>query len=160
MTLAERIRDCRYVKGWGPDELAQRADISRTALYQIECGKTETPRAGTLRRIARALDVPIERLLGRGPQAPDPATSAGVEEVFTDRVEPRSYVRAELPPPPRRSNRDRVSSVQGFRGRTIAPIHDTEILRKFQELLESPLGDGIGRIVEESYRLLPPLRVT
>ena len=158
MTLAERIRDCRYVKGWGPDELAQRADISRTALYQIECGKTETPRAGTLRRIARALEVPIERLLGRGAQNADPVSSAGVEAVFADRGEPRSLGRAELPIP--RPNRDRFSLVQSFGPRAMAPSRDSEILRKFQELLESPLGDGIGRIVEESYRLLPPMRVT
>src|SRR3954447_25828942 len=64
MTMAKRIRDCRYAKGWGPDELATRAEISRTALYQIECGKTETPRAGTLQRIAQALEVPIDALIG------------------------------------------------------------------------------------------------
>src|SRR3954454_22287170 len=63
MTLAKRIRDCRYAKGWGPDELASRAAISRKALYQIECGKTETPRAATLRRIAEELDVPLDALL-------------------------------------------------------------------------------------------------
>src|SRR5438045_7971378 len=63
MTLARRVRDCRYAKGWGPDELAARAAISRTALYQIECGKTETPRAATLRRIAEALEIPIDTLL-------------------------------------------------------------------------------------------------
>src|ERR1700742_4785029 len=66
MTLAQRVKDCRYAKGWGPDELASRASISRTALYQIESGKTEQPRAGTLRRIAEALSVPPESL--RGPQ--------------------------------------------------------------------------------------------
>src|SRR5437588_7940225 len=65
-SLAQRIRDCRYTKGWGPDELASRASISRTALYQIESGKTELPRAGTLRRIALALDVSMESLLGHG----------------------------------------------------------------------------------------------
>ena len=64
MSLAQRVRDFRYSKGWGPDELASRAEISRTALYQIESGKTELPRAGTLRRIAIALDVPMEDLLG------------------------------------------------------------------------------------------------
>ena len=64
MTLAQRVRDHRYAKGWGPDELASRASISRTALYQIESGKTEQPRAGTLRRIAQALDIPTEALLG------------------------------------------------------------------------------------------------
>src|SRR5262245_61051312 len=64
MSLAQRVRDIRYAKGWGPDELANRAEISRTALYQIESGKTGLPRAGTLRRIAIALDVPMENLLG------------------------------------------------------------------------------------------------
>ena len=57
MSLAQRVRDIRYAKGWGPDELANRAEISRTALYQIESGKTGLPRAGTLRRIAVALEV-------------------------------------------------------------------------------------------------------
>src|SRR5215471_10131 len=82
MSLAQRVRDFRYSKGWGPDELASRAAISRTALYQMESGKTELPRAGTLRRIALALEVPMETLLGLakgGPAAgvPLPAGSAG-----------------------------------------------------------------------------------
>ena len=64
MSLAQRVRDYRYSKGWGPDELANRAEISRTALYQIESGKTELPRAATLRRIALALDVSMDVLLG------------------------------------------------------------------------------------------------
>src|SRR5262249_55663210 len=63
-SLAQRVRDFRYSKGWGPDELASRAEISRTALYQIESGKTGLPRAGTLRRIAVALDVSMDDLLG------------------------------------------------------------------------------------------------
>jgi transcriptional regulator with XRE-family HTH domain len=61
MELSKRIRDLRYAKGWGPDELASRAKISRTALYQIERGNTSKPQAGTLRRISRALGVPLER---------------------------------------------------------------------------------------------------
>ena len=63
MDLSRRIRDLRYAKGWGPDELASRAKISRTALYQIERGSTTKPQAGTLRRISRALGVPLEVLL-------------------------------------------------------------------------------------------------
>ena len=75
MSLAQRVRDFRYSKGWGPDELASRAEISRTALYQIESGKTGLPRAGTLRRIAVALDVSMDELLGnpepsRAPRSP------------------------------------------------------------------------------------------
>src|SRR5215469_8245155 len=63
MSLAQRVRDIRFAKGWGADELANRAEISRTALYQIENGKTSLPRAGTLRRIAEALEIPLQNLL-------------------------------------------------------------------------------------------------
>src|SRR5208337_4915523 len=69
ISLAQRVRDFRYSKGWGPDELASRAEISRTALYQIESGKTGLPRAGTLRRIAVALEVPMDDLLGNEDQS-------------------------------------------------------------------------------------------
>src|SRR5881275_2919446 len=75
MSLAQRVRDYRYSKGWGPDELASRAAISRTALYQIESGKTELPRAGTLRRIALALDVSMECLLGHDEVKQAPAVA-------------------------------------------------------------------------------------
>lgn len=80
MKLSHRIRQLRYAKGWGPDDLASRANISRTALYQIESGKTGLPRAATLRRIARALGVAPENLLSDqeaedvAPVAPEPAT--------------------------------------------------------------------------------------
>jgi len=63
-SLGQRVRDFRYFKGWGPDELASRAEISRTAIYQIENGKTGSPHASTLRRIAVALDVSMDELLG------------------------------------------------------------------------------------------------
>ena len=69
MELSKRIRDLRYAKGWGPDELASRAKISRTALYQIERGNTSKPQAGTLRRISRALGVPLEVLLETTPRS-------------------------------------------------------------------------------------------
>src|SRR4051794_17869236 len=80
-SLAQRIRDCRYTKGWGPDELASRASISRTALYQIESGKTELPRAGTLQRIALALDVSMESLLGYEEDSKNPAVTSSLAVV-------------------------------------------------------------------------------
>ena len=76
MNLAKRIRDLRYSKGWGPDELANRAKISRTALYQIERGNTSKPQAGTLRRISRALGVPLEILLDSTPVLSESLTSS------------------------------------------------------------------------------------
>lgn len=120
MNLARRIRDLRYAKGWGPDDLAGKAKISKTALYQIESGRTEMPRAATLRRLARALNVAPEKLI-EGMDVPPAATGP------------------ELP--------SRV-------GPPDAALRAFELERKFRELLASPLGEGLARIVEESYRLL------
>lgn len=161
MSLAKRVRDYRFAKGWGPDELASRAAISRTALYQIESGKTECPRAATLRRIAQALEVKTEVLLedmdstqtlgvrakgrreaaARPPEYSRVATDWSREEAAEPVHRPRAYdgnplSRPSLSPP---------RSVSSSR---------LEIERKFRELLDSPLGDGLARLVEESHRLL------
>lgn len=131
MNLAKRIRDLRYAKGWGPDELANRAKISRTALYQIERGNTSKPQAGTLRRISRALGVPLEVLLDSTPllgESPD-----GMESTLT------------------------APSFGGLASAERLPTTERgeELMEKFRLLLASPLADGIARIVEESFRLLP-----
>jgi len=155
MNLSKRIRDCRYSKGWGPDELASRAEISRTALYQIECGKTETPRAGTLRRIARALDVSIEVLLGNaardleampgGPETDDPF---GEDE----RPSATNFGRSDVPAPEHGGNG--LNGGPHFIPRSNSGRRQ-ELEKKFQDLLASPLGESLARIVEESHRLLP-----
>ncbi len=133
MNLAKRIRDLRYSKGWGPDELANRAKISRTALYQIERGNTSKPQAGTLRRISRALGVPLEILLDSTPVLSE---QMGPSESFNES--------SSLGHP--------VMAMGGDR-----PYTDRaeELTEKFRTLLASPLADGIARIVEESFRLLP-----
>src|SRR4051812_46267783 len=138
MSLAQRVRDHRYAKGWGPDELASRAAISRTALYQIESGKTEQPRAGTLSRIAQALEIPTEALLGPNLGMIGAGWPATQPDPQPRREEPISPVRFRLD--------DSPGSPRGG-----------ELERKFQELLASPLGEGVARIVEESYRILPKL---
>lgn len=162
MTLAKRVRDCRYAKGWGPDELASRAAISRTALYQIECGKTETPRAGTLRRIAEALEIPIDALIADdvdpslliASAAKDSSSLTAApsrlpdEARYVDPVEERPYSSLEA--------LDALSedSMSRFRSSRLQ-TRQHELERKFHELLASPLGEGMARIIEESYRMLP-----
>src|SRR5579883_612612 len=134
MELAKRIRDLRYAKGWGPDELASRAKISRTALYQIERGNTSKPQAGTLRRISRALGVPLEILLDMAPLG-HPQAGAG-------------EAGGAIAPAPTAG-----PAVGTFR----APSTERadELMEKFRLLLASPLAEGVARIVEESFRLLP-----
>jgi hypothetical protein len=41
-------------------------------------------------------------------------------------------------------------------GTSSARTHD--LARKLQELLASPLGEGVATIIEESYRMLPMIR--
>jgi transcriptional regulator with XRE-family HTH domain len=133
MELSKRIRDLRYAKGWGPDELASRAKISRTALYQIERGNTSKPQAGTLRRISRALGVPLEILLDM-----TPITHEEITGELGGMVVPAAAA---------------SSPVAAMR----APSADRadELMEKFRVLLASPLAEGVARIVEESFRLLP-----
>lgn len=128
MTIAQRVRDQRYAKGWGPDELAHRAAISRTALYQIECGKTEVPRAATLNRIAQALEIPIESLIGR--EAPRGATGWSMAAGPVEDV------------------------VAAFEGPGLTAASRALLHQKLDELLNSSLGEGVARIVSESHRLL------
>jgi transcriptional regulator with XRE-family HTH domain len=173
MSLAQRVRDFRYTKGWGPDELANRAEISRTALYQIESGKTELPRAGTLRRIALALDVSMDTLLGhveaaaapgrsnRGAFTPPPSNWArGTTDWYPAEgapmatPSPRHMPRYELTEGPRFAQEYTPTSVKGLENGSA--VRERELSIKLQELLSTPFGEAIARIIEETYRLLPP----
>jgi len=168
MSLAKRVRDSRYAKGWGPDELASRAEISRTALYQIESGKTELPRAGTLRRIAKALDVSIDVLLGHAeaspfhvpaytPAAPNlDTTGTGAEWMMTE-----ERAAAAQRPGESYAGHDALSAAGGHEtsqhfGYWPLPNRERDLTRKLHEVLASPLGEGVARIVEETHRMLSP----
>jgi transcriptional regulator with XRE-family HTH domain len=137
MNVAHQIRQLRYSKGWSPDDLAGRAQISRTALYQIENGKTGLPRAATLRRIAEALGVEPENLIvAKEAEFTAPATSterADLHEAKAPRLDPN------------------VSEAQGQ-----GWLRELDLERKYRVLLRSPLRDAMIRIVEASFQLLPP----
>lgn len=154
MTLSQRIREYRYSKGWGPDELAGRASISRTALYQIECGRTEAPRAGTLCRIAKALGVGVESLLG----AHDAALAQSLARESDDErtAEPTTDWAngAESTP-----DGDVLGRAHQFaHAPRLARTGQDDVRRAFGDLLESPYAETIGRIVTEMHRLLPESR--
>lgn len=68
MPVGEKIRDCRERKSYGQAELARLVGISANALWRIETGM-HNPRPATLRKIAEAMQVPIEELT-----APDVTT--------------------------------------------------------------------------------------
>lgn len=170
MSLARRVRDYRFAKGWGPDELSSRASISRTALYQIESGKTELPRAATLQRIAHALGVSMEVLLediarpvefgGHGrPSGP------AIRGLTLRRDDEMPAAVGAIGNGPYDSLPGSTISL-GQHGSRFAPPaqalpdgraqadDSAELERKFRELLDSPLGHGLARLVEDTHRLL------
>jgi transcriptional regulator with XRE-family HTH domain len=130
MNLPRRIRELRYAKGWSAVELASRAKISRSALGQLESGATTNPHAETLKRVSRALGLPIEVLLASPPV--------------------RDSLPAGLPAPAVAP--PEVSSESPVR---LSPARVEELVGMFTILLSSPLADAIARIVEESSRLVP-----
>jgi transcriptional regulator with XRE-family HTH domain len=174
MSLAQRVRDIRYAKGWGPDELANRAEISRTALYQIESGKTGLPRAGTLRRIAVALEVPMDDLLGNegssehGPASPDrpalPRRPHGLYDWIPSEggpltIAPTGSFKTMSVASSDESRFTVDSSVPNkANGYDSIFVREGELMAKLHDLLHSPLGDGVARIVEELHTLLPRTR--
>ncbi len=60
--IGRRIDDACLQRGWDRGELASRAGVSRTTLYQIGRGAVEKPRASTLKKVADALGVSVEQL--------------------------------------------------------------------------------------------------
>jgi transcriptional regulator with XRE-family HTH domain len=184
ISLAQRVRDFRYSKGWGPDELASRAEISRTALYQIESGKTGLPRAGTLRRIAVALEVSMDELLGH-PEAPVHQATYAVNDHHTVSAargrEFADWIPAEGGPltfsagnshagmhspcatlsetraeEPRFSvEPQRKSASMNFDSLL---SREGELMSMLHEILRSPLGAGAARIVDELHQMVAKSR--
>jgi transcriptional regulator with XRE-family HTH domain len=134
MDLSRRIRDLRYARGWGPEELAKRAKISRGALYQILRGETRKPRLKTLHRIAQALGVSLEVLLEETPSSSKAAR--------TDTSEATDILA--------------VSTTSA--GLAVSSNRAEILMAKFRLLLASPFADGIALVVEGSLRVLTSLR--
>jgi transcriptional regulator with XRE-family HTH domain len=73
--LGTAIRASRAEAGLGADELASRAELPVRSLEAIEAGQEE-PTWGDLRRIAHALDTPLERLLEAAEELERPGPGA------------------------------------------------------------------------------------
>ena len=163
-----------FVKGLGPREFASRARISLTALYQIEAGKTGHPRAATLGRIAEALQVPTEDLvLGWDGEAKPSAGHLGPPE--PRRPQDHSGTSSSAGSP--RSLLDgteifaaSISNAKNWRLAADAEhprqsiddewllSNEGELISKLHDILYSPVGRGVARILEELHRVLPQSR--
>ena len=58
------IRETRAARGLTQEQLAKRAKVARGYLAQLEAGHKENPSLPTLKRLAKALGVPVTELLG------------------------------------------------------------------------------------------------
>ncbi len=170
MSLAQRVRDIRYAKGWGPDELANRAEISRTALYQIESGKTGLAagrHAATDRGGSRSSDGGLAGIRGRAaPTCRQQSTGRGLR---TDLADLYDWVPAEGGPlslPRSVRDQDHVGQSRSdeesrFAVEPITPsktnghesiyLREGELMSKLHDLLHSPIGNGVVRILEELH---------
>jgi len=63
--LAQNIRKLRQKKGLSQEKLARLADISTVTLVKIEAGVAKEPTITTVTKIADALDVSIDEIVGR-----------------------------------------------------------------------------------------------
>lgn len=70
MTIVQNLEAAMQRHGTNPCEVARRAGLNPTAVYDIISGKSQHPRIDTLERIARrGLNVPLQSIIG--PKADD-----------------------------------------------------------------------------------------
>ncbi|MFF9248790.1 helix-turn-helix domain-containing protein [Streptomyces globisporus] len=65
ISIGDRIRALREFRDITQDQLAERAGVSVDTIRKLEQGVRESARINTLRALARALDVQLERLVGQ-----------------------------------------------------------------------------------------------
>lgn len=70
-TIATRMRELREARGLSLQELAIRAGIAKSHVWQIEQGKSANPTIATTVGIARALGVSLDYLAGLSAAQPD-----------------------------------------------------------------------------------------
>jgi len=61
--IGKNIKRIRQTKGISQDRLSKRADLALNTIVNIESGKNPNPTIETLKKIADALEVSIEKLL-------------------------------------------------------------------------------------------------
>jgi len=66
LDLAERIKILRLEAGHSLPDLAEKAAISKSVLFQLETSDTPNPSLETLQKIAKALGVTLAALLDKG----------------------------------------------------------------------------------------------
>lgn len=61
--LAKTVKRLREKQGLSQEKLARLADVSNNTIINIEAGKQDNPTIETLKKVAKALNVPVEDLI-------------------------------------------------------------------------------------------------
>src|SRR5687768_6948596 len=94
--LAARLAGLRVEHGWSLEELAGRAEVSRSTLSRLERGEI-SPTAALLGRLCAAYGRPMSRLLAEVEAEPAALVPAAEQPVWRDSAS--GYVRRSVSPP-------------------------------------------------------------
>ena len=61
--LAKKVKQLREKLDLSQEKLARLADVSNNTIINIEAGKQDNPTIDTLKKVAKALDIPVEDLI-------------------------------------------------------------------------------------------------
>ncbi len=61
--LGQNLKKLRDKKGLSQDRLAKLADVANNTIIKIEQGENENPTLETLRKIAKALEISVDKLI-------------------------------------------------------------------------------------------------
>jgi transcriptional regulator with XRE-family HTH domain len=78
--IGDRLKRFRIAKGLGPVALSKAASVARTAIHRLESGRTKNPAAPVLMRLADALGVTTDELLGAAERAEELLEAAAPSE--------------------------------------------------------------------------------
>ena len=57
--ISDNIRKLRQKKGMSQDRLSKKADLALNTIVKVETGENPNPTVETLKKIAKALDIPV-----------------------------------------------------------------------------------------------------
>ncbi|MFH8345803.1 helix-turn-helix domain-containing protein [Streptomyces sp. NPDC018045] len=94
--LAARLAELRTERGWSLDDLARRAEVSRSTLSRLERAEI-SPTAALLSRLCAAYGRPMSRLLAEIEAEPPQLVRAEAQSVWHD--ESSGFTRRSVSPP-------------------------------------------------------------
>ena len=62
--ITKTLRKLREAKGLSQEKLARLADVANNTLIKMESGENQNPTLDTLKKVAKALGVSVDELIG------------------------------------------------------------------------------------------------